>query len=199
MREPPELRELLGDDVPPEELARLERADAALRRVPAPPHVPPSLDRAVERITARTPARWTRRRTAVAVALAAALGALFFGVGRWTGGDDTRYLATIEMTPVPDAAPQASATIEIGERDPKTGNWKLRLVVDGLSELGGDGYYALWLAKDGEYAATCGTFKVSGRTTVDMTVAYRLADYDTWVLSEGREDAPWLLSARIGA
>lgn len=197
MREPPDLRELIGEDVTAEERERLARADAILRRVPAPPQVPATLDRAVERIGAGAAAPWTRRRTALAVALAAALAALFFGLGRWTEGGEPNFRATIEMTPVPDTAPQASATIKVGERDPKTGNWGLRLVVDGLPELGGDGHYVLWLAKDGDYAGTCGTFRVSGRTTVDMTVGYRLRDFDAWVISEARDDAPWLLSARI--
>jgi hypothetical protein len=56
----------------------------------------------------------------------------------------------------------------------------------------------LWLAKDGKYAGTCGTFNVgAGTTTVDMTVSYRLSDYDAWVISQPKDGAPWLLSARI--
>jgi hypothetical protein len=30
-----------------------------------------------------------------------------------------------------------------------------------------------------------------------MTASYRLSDYDEWVVSEARDNAPWLLSARI--
>jgi hypothetical protein len=30
-----------------------------------------------------------------------------------------------------------------------------------------------------------------------MTAGYRLSDYDAWVISEARENAPWLLTARI--
>jgi hypothetical protein len=30
-----------------------------------------------------------------------------------------------------------------------------------------------------------------------MTVSYRLTEYDAWVISEARDDAPWLLSSRI--
>ena len=50
----------------------------------------------------------------------------------------------------------------------------------------GNDYYVLWLAKDGEYAGTCGTFDVSGRTTVDMTASYDLREYDAWVISTAR-------------
>jgi hypothetical protein len=190
-----DFRDLVGDDLSQEERVKLERVDRLLRSVPAPPsEVPGSLDRAVNRIgTERR--RWTPRRLLVAVALAVTLAALFFGVGRWTTGGEPHYRATIRMTPA-TSNPGASALIKVGDRD-ANGNWKLRLQVDGLPELSGDGYYVLWLAKDGKYAATCGTFKVRGDTTIDMTVSYRLSEYDAWVISEARDDAPWLLSARI--
>ena len=86
--------------------------------------------------------------------------------------------------------------IKVGEKD-ANGNWKIRLEVKGLPPLSGDRYYVLWLAKDGKYAATCGGFNVRGDTVVDMTASYRLSDYDAWVVSEARENAPWLLTARI--
>jgi hypothetical protein len=190
-----DFRDLVGDDLSDEERAKLERVDRLLRSVPAPPsEVPRSLDRAVDRIgTERS--HWTPRRLAAAVALAVTLAALFFGVGRWTTGGEPHYRASIRMKPAA-SNPRASALIKLGDRD-ANGNWKLKLQVDGLPELSGDGYYVLWLAKDGKYAATCGTFKVRGDTTIDMTVSYWLSEYDAWVISEGRDDAPWLLSARI--
>ncbi len=188
-------RDLVGDDLSREERAKLERVDRLLRSVPAPPsEVPGSLDRAVNRIgTERR--HWTSWRLAAAAALAVTVAALFFGVGRWTAGGEPHYRASIQMTPAA-SNPRASALIKLGDRD-ANGNWKLKLQVDGLPELGGDGYYVLWLAKNGEYAATCGTFKVRGETTIDMTVSYRLTEYDAWVISEARANAPWLLSARI--
>ena len=39
MTEPPDLRELVGDDVPEQELARLRQVDALLRATPSPPVV----------------------------------------------------------------------------------------------------------------------------------------------------------------
>jgi hypothetical protein len=190
-----DFRDLVGDDLSQEERANLERVDRLLRSVPASPsEVPGSLDRAVNRIgTERR--QWTPWRLAAAVALAVTLAALFFGVGRWTTGGEPHYRASIQMKPAA-SNPRASALIKLGDRD-ANGNWKLKLQVDGLPELSGDRYYVLWLAKDGEYAATCGTFKVRGDTTIDMTVSYRLSEYDAWVISEARDDAPWLLSARI--
>jgi len=190
-----DFRDLVGDDLSQEERVKLERVDRLLRSVPAPPsEVPGSLDRAVNRIgTERR--QWTPRRLLVAMTLAVTLAALFFGLGRWTTSGEPHYRASIQMTPAA-SNPGASALIKLGDRD-ASGNWKLKLQVDGLPEVTGNGYYVLWLAKDGKYAATCGTFKVRGDTTIDMTVSYRLSEYDAWVISEARDDAPWLLTAKI--
>ena len=193
MSETPDFRDLVGDDLTPEQELELARVDALLRSVSGPaPEVPGTLTSAVERIGTVTPI-WTRRRVALAVALAATLAAVFFGVGRWVDrGFDAR--ATVEMT-AQAGAPDASAEIKLGPRDEHTGNWKMQLVVNGLPHLGDKGYYVLWLAKDGKYAGACGTFDVNGRTTVDMTASYDLSEYDTWVISQAKPDSPWLLTA----
>jgi hypothetical protein len=143
--------------------------------------------------------RWTRPRVGLALAFAAALAALFFGIGRWTdgGGFDASRAVALQAT---DQARGAAALIEVGERDEASGNWKLRLTVSGLPRLRGeDRYYVLWLERDGEYAATCGTFDVAeDATSVEMTVSYALDEYDAWVISEHGEETPPLLRARIG-
>lgn len=200
MRKSPDLRDLVGEDLPPEELERLRHADALLRRVPAPPaEIPSSLTRLVTELPLRARSPWTRRRTAAALALAAALAALMFGVGRWTAGDgfDVRY--TVALAPTPDA-PGASGLIRVGTRDDESGNWGLELDVSGLPRLPAGDYYTLWLAKDGRYAASCGNFSVGpGETEVRMTVSYKLAEYDAWIVSRHTEEgeAPWLLRATI--
>jgi hypothetical protein len=200
VREPPDIRELIGDDVPADELDALRHADALLRSVPAPPsQVPPRLTQAVTALTLPTP-YWSRRRLTATVALAAALSALIFGVGRWTAGSDVEARVTVPFGATRDA-PDAAAVIEVGERDETSGNWELELEVTGLPKLPGNRYYALWLEKDGEYAATCGTFNVGeGTTKVRMTVSYRLSDYDAWVISEhDDDDVPHLLRAEVRA
>ena len=102
-----------------------------------------------------------------------------------------------------DNARGASALIRLGPAK-GGGNWELELETEGLPKLPEGGYYVLWLSKDGEYAATCGTFAVgSGKTTVRMNAPYRLADYDAWVVTAvvpGQDedaDPPWLLKADI--
>lgn len=203
MTEPRDIRELVGDDLPEEELAELARVDALLRSVPPPPpEVPASLTRAV-RATAPTPI-WTRRRVLAAVALAAALSALFFGVGAWTtgGSDGFEARAAIPLHAT-DAAQGASGLIRLGPRDAQ-GNWTLELRTSGLPRLPKDGYYLLWLAKDGEYAGACGTFRAGpGASTVRMNASYDLANYDAWVVTAVTPKRPWspesprLLDAKI--
>ena len=193
-----DLRDLVGGDLTPDEEAELARVDRLLRSVPSPPaRVPGSLTQAVEAI-GRERHAWPRRRVAAVVALAAAIAALFFAVGRWTSGGEPEYRFSVPLRAT-ENAPAASGLIKVGDRNEGTGNWGLELQVAGLPRLPSGAYYVLWLAKDGKYAGACGTFNVgTGTTTVDMTVSYKLADYDTWVVSRADEGAPWLLSARVG-
>jgi hypothetical protein len=200
VRKPPDLGDLIGDDLTPEERERLARADALLRRVPPPPgEVPQGLTQAVAQLPLFKPSLLTRRRAVLALAFAAALAALAFAAGRWTAGDefDARLSVPLEAT---EHAPGAIGLIRVGERDDASGNWTLELDVSGLPRLPPADYYVLWLAKDGEYAATCGTFSVGeGETSVRMTVSYRLREYDAWVITarSGEDDSPWLLRATI--
>jgi hypothetical protein len=199
VKEPPDLHELVGDDLPADELERLRHADALLRSVPAPPHeVPQSLTQAVARVPEAAARRSRpRRRFAVALAFAAVVAALAFGIGRWAGdnGFDTAYRVTMEPTA---AAPNASAVIDVGPRDAQSGNFEMQLDVSGLPPLEGDDYYALWLGRDGKWGATCGYFSVGeGETTVRMTASYDVRDFDSWVISAAPRDgkaAPLLVA-----
>ena len=204
MTGPPDLRELVGDDLPPGEVDRLRHVDALLRSVTAPPEPPASLTAAVAAVPgARRPTLWRPTRAFAAVAVAAAVALLAFAAGtRIGGGDGFDQRAAIAMEPG-RAAPRAEATIRVGEPDAH-GNWPLRLEVRGLKPLPRGGYYALWLAKDGEYAATCGSFRIGdGETEAEWTVSYPLREYDTWVvtayLPEEPPDKrrPWLLQADV--
>ena len=203
MSEPRDLRELIGNDLPDEERERLERTDALLRSVPAPPaSVPRPLSDAVLGIVRERPARG-RRRVAAVLAFAAVVAAAL-GLGYWTGaevGVDEEYRVVMRAT---DEARGASALIRVGERDEESGNVTLELDVSGLPKLPEGGYYALWLAKDGRYAATCGTFGVGeDETTVSMNVSYDFERYDAWVITAYLPnepldaERPWLLHAQI--
>ncbi len=114
---------------------------------------------------------------------------------------DVRAEVALEATP---NAPDAAGELRLGERD-ASGTWPLELTVSGLRELPPGDFYVLWLAKDGKYAGTCGSFRVTGgKTTHRWDVAYRLHDYDEWVISARHPGLPtdprlhpWLLHARI--
>ena len=122
MSDTPDFRELVGDDLTPEEELELARVDSLLRSVPGPvTEVPGSLTHAVERIGTARPI-WTRRRVFVAVALAATVAALFFGAGRWLDrGFDAR--ASVEMTPgtsAPNFGPSVPYAPPIGATSSNT-------------------------------------------------------------------------------
>jgi anti-sigma-K factor RskA len=202
MSEPHDLRDLVGEDVTAEELERLRTVDTLIRSTPPPPpEVPASLTRAVlDRRVVHLP---NRRRAVLAATLAAALAALSFAAGRWTDDNGFDARAAVVMQATTDA-PNAAAVIRLAERD-ASGNWTLELEASGLPKLPKGDSYVLWLAKDGQYAATCGYFQLrSGAATVQMNGAYRLKDFDTWVItahSRTNPDAPapWLLKAPVRA
>jgi hypothetical protein len=198
MREPPDLHELVGGDLPPEELARLREVDSLLRRVPAPAHdVPASLTQAVATVPLAARPQRRIRRLALGLAFAAAVGAVFFAIGQWSGSRfNVDY--TVDLAPTA-SAPGAEADVKVGHRDEKTGNVELLVDVSGLPRLPEDEDYALWLEKDGEWAATCGYFAVGeGTTTVRLTVSYDFRDFDAWIISSGSFEEPLtLLEARI--
>ena len=199
MKEPVDLRELVGGDLPPDELEELSRVDRLLRSVPAPPHdVPATLTQAVAAVPLkRRPP--TRRRYAVAVAFAALIAVAAFGLGRWTA-DEFSAAYSVELQPTADGPSAAAAVVEVGERDPDSGNVELVLEISGLPKNADDEFYALWLEKDGEWAATCGYFSVGeGETTVRMTVSYEFRDFDAWNISLGvrPDEPPALLAAEI--
>jgi hypothetical protein len=199
MREPPELNELVGTDLTTEEIERLRGVDAALRSVPAPPHdVPARLTAAVAEVPLAERRGGRRGRIALALAFAAALVAASFGIGQWAGSRfETAY--TVDLAPTA-SAPGAEAAVKVGERDEKSGNVELLVDVTGLPRLNPDQFYALWLERDGEWAATCGYFAVGeGKTTIRMTVSYDFLDFDAWNISEAArdDDAPRLLTAEI--
>jgi hypothetical protein len=199
MKEPVDLRELVGSDLPPEELEELGRVDSLLRSVPAPPHdVPASLTQAVAAVPLER-RRPTRRRLAVAVAFAVLVALAAFGLGRWTA-DDFSADYSVELQPTADGPSAAAAVVEVGERDPDSGNVELVMEISGLPKNEDDEFYALWLEKDGEWAATCGYFSVGeDETTVRMTVSYEFRDFDAWNVSLGTrpDDPPSLLAAEI--
>jgi hypothetical protein len=203
MTEPRDVRELVGD-VLPKELEELREVDALLRSVPAPP---PPLPPSVAQPPAR-PGHPARSRTpgllAIAAGVAAALAVVSSVGALWLSARDEFEVRSRVLLEATGNAAGASGVIRLGERD-ASGTWELELTVSGLRELPPGDFYVLWLAKDGKYAGTCGSFRVTaGTATHRWAAAYRLEDYDEWVISARPPGLPrdprlrpWLLHAKI--
>jgi len=133
-----------------------------------------------------------RPRLAAAVALAVAVAAAFFGIGYLVGHKSTSFDSkhTVVMHGT-QRAPEALASIEVGEAD-ASGNLPMLLHVNGLPKLKGRGaYYELFLTVHGKPVASCGTFQGGDRVNVRLSIPYPLNKrYDGWVATRERWKTP---------
>lgn len=188
---PRDVRELVGEDVPREELERLRRVHELLLRAGPPPELPGDLAEPPEPDSKI--AFLPRRRWRTIAALAAALALAAFGAG-WlaaSAGDSERetfpaidFRVAMHGTP---AAPRAVASIAVGERD-EGGNWPMAMTIRGLPDLPAGAEYELWLTKGGKLAASCGRFRTDGDTVTYLNAPYRLRGYDGWVVTRAGEE-----------
>jgi hypothetical protein len=182
MTVPPEFRDLVGDELPAEERARLERVHDLLVEAGPPPELPPSLAE-VPGTSEQAPTWLPRRRAGAALSLAAAIAVAAF-LGGYVAGfrhnsfDSTREVA-MHGTSV---APSARAVIKLGRQD-KAGNWPMVVTVQGLPLLPERGYYELWVMRDGRFLR-CGNFNVEADTTsVEFSVPYTFERSDDWIVT----------------
>ena len=169
-----DIRDIVGEDVEPGELERLERVHALLEQAGPPPELSPALERAPRPPSARV-MPFPRRYRYTAVAAAAVAACALFGIGYLVGGgSEQQPVHTVAMS----GSAQASAELEVFEED-AAGNWPMRLNVRGLAA----GQYELWLTRGGKLAEPCGAFAVAaGDTSVPLNAPYRLRDFDGWVV-----------------
>ena len=179
------LEDVIGaaEDLTAAERDRLRRVHDLLLDVGAPPEAP-------ERLRAPGVRRLPTRRRPLTALLAAALAAAAFGAGYLAGTRDagSETVRTIPMTGIGEGR-GASASIELLPED-EAGNWPMDVHVSGLepNARGGD-WYELWLTQDGKPIASCGRFTVQAdRTTVRLTVPYRLRSYDGWIVTRRGSD-----------
>jgi hypothetical protein len=190
----------LTEDLSPEEQERLRRVHEIL--VDAGPA--PGLPRALRRAPGRGPRfGFTGRPLAAAIVAALALAGSSFVVGYLAAGDgiDFEQDFSVEMRGA-EAAPNASATIDVGERD-DAGNWPMMITVRGLQALPEGGRYLLYLTRNGRPVAWCGSFVVEEQeVTALLNAPYRFDRFDGWVVRAdvpGRLDTrPYLVSEELG-
>lgn len=197
---PPDLRDLVGDDVTGDELARLGRVHDLLVRSGPPPELPGDLAEPPE--PDATVALLPRRHWRPLAALAAALALAAFGAG-WLASsardsDGEAFPAIdfrVAMHGTP-AAPNAVASIAVAERD-EAGNWPLAMTIRGLPDLPDGVEYELWLTKDGRLAALCGPFRTDGEDIAYLNAPYRLRRYDGWVVTRAGEKQFLLRTTKV--
>ncbi len=184
MSEPPDFRELVGEDLPEDERARLERVHDLLVAAGPPPELPPSLVDPQTESPGVAVSFLPRRRIGAVIALAAAVGLAAFLGGFLAGRTGDHFPKTFEVSMRGTALAQgASATIQIGKLD-ESGNWPLKLVVHGLKPLRRGAYYEMYLTRNHQPIATCGAFVIRRPTaTVRLNAPYNLRAYDGWVVT----------------
>jgi hypothetical protein len=195
MTRPPDFDELVGNDLSPDERARLLRVHNLLIAAGPPPELSPELETppAPEAQVIPIP----RRRWRTAGLLAAAVVLIAFGAG-WLIGDATRS-DHIQRTVAMTGASGAHADLEILDVD-DAGNWPMKMIVTGLKPLSGTHTYALWLTKHGKLDSPCGTFTVasgSGSTTVRLNAPYKLKEYTGWVVVVSGRKQPILRTTQV--
>jgi len=176
-----------GDDLTPEEEARLRRVHDLLIEAGPPPELPRAL---AEPAAAPDEAEILHfplpRRLAVSLVAAAAIVIAGFGIGYLVGHAKAKPEAFAAERVVSMHGKNAGdvGVLRIAERD-SVGNWPMELEVRGLpKQPRRAASYELWLTKHGKPAADCGSFRVeSGTTTVRLTVPYRFYEYDGWVVT----------------
>jgi hypothetical protein len=188
----------LTNDLSPDEQERLRRVHDLLVEAGPPPELPRTLRR-----PPRTAGRFSlsgRRSLAAALAAAIAVAGGSFALGYVVADDEFEFDHDffVNMRGA-EAAPNASATIDVGERD-EAGNWPMVIQARGLPDLPTGGRYLLYLTRNGRPVAWCGSFRVhEGRTVTPLTAPYRFDRFDGWVVRAdipgGRLDTrPYLVS-----
>jgi hypothetical protein len=188
-RRGPDFNDLVGDDLPAEERARLQRAHDLLVEAGAPPELTPALE---EPPASGASVAWLpRRRLGTALVLAAALVVASFATGYLVGdrSDDSQLTAGFkpDRTVVLGEAGGPVAVVRVGKAD-EDGNHPMLVTLEGLEHKPQGDYYSLLMTRDGMPVATCGTFNAAGegRTNVRLSTPYSFEGYDGLLLTEYR-------------
>ena len=149
--ERPDFRELVGDDLPPEEDARLRRVHELLVAPGRPPELPPALaEPPGASAAASSSSSCTGAGSEPRSLLAAALAAVFFGGGYWVGSAKHAFEARDDDHDARARRRRAFASIQMAPPD-EAFNWPLQRPCPRPRDLPKGGYYELLLTKDGKH------------------------------------------------
>jgi hypothetical protein len=188
MTDSPNFRDLVGEDLPDTERARLERVHELLVAAGPPPELPPELVQPDLDPREQNLEFLPRRRQGFVIAIAAAVGIAAFLGGFLAGRTKDSFGTPVFTIPMKGTAlaQNASATIDVGKSD-EAGNWPLRVKVNGLKPLPKGQYYEMFLTKKHKPSASCGTFRVTSTgDTVRLNAPYNLRGFDGWVVTRER-------------
>lgn len=187
MTREPDFHELVGDDLAPEEEARLRRAHELLLQAGPLPELPPTLREPSTEVRSEPSGvnafqLLPRRRAGAALALAAAIALVAFLGGYLVGFHHQGFASQGSVAMHSTTGGAATATIELGKRD-AYGNWPLQLQVSNLPKLKKGGYYEMFLTR-GKHRWRCGTFAGTGNddAKVRLNAPYELQPGDGWIV-----------------
>jgi len=165
------VHELLVAAGPPPDLS----PDLSLPPVPAEEADPPEVAYLLRRRRGRVLV------LALAATLAAFLGGYAFGHSK---GKPAAFTSVRTVTMHGPSGGASHGVINIAEKD-SVGNWPMQVEVSGLPQQSNRAaYYELWLTRNGQAIAACGSFRVNAKTTrVRMSVSYPLKTFDGWIVT----------------
>ena len=176
-----------SEGLTPDEEARLRRVHDLLVQAGPPPDLSPELaaPALLQDEPREIPLIYRRRRGLTAVlALAAALAVFAGGYAFGHGKAKPAAFSSAHTLAMYGTQPTARGVIEVAAPD-EVGNWPMLVEVTGLPEQTNPrAYYELWLTRHGKPVASCGSFRVHGKTTrVRLSVPYALRAFDGWVVT----------------
>ncbi len=186
---PSDFDELVGNEPVGGERERLRRTHDLLVAAGPPPELTPELEAGptLAMTLTRRP-RQVRRRAAVLVAAAISVVLVFLGgyiVGNSGTSSTPAAIHTIELAGT-SLAPDALASLRVQPED-VAGNWPMTLDATGLPALPADGYYAVYLVRDGKPWKPCGWFTIDSprkSVTIAMTSPYQAEQGDSWIVTK---------------
>jgi Anti-sigma-K factor rskA, C-terminal len=187
----PDFDELVGTETTGTERKRLREAHDLLLRAGPPPELTPKLkagpNPGVARMQHRR--RAVKRRSLALLAAALSIAVVFaagYAVSSHRSGKSAappEIVKTLQLKGTA-AVPDAQGTLAVWQR--RDGNWPMTLNVTGLPKLPPRTYYEVYLFRDGHPWASCGSFVVSGTSSVlrvSLNAPYKLHPGDSWVVT----------------